>query len=112
MSTIQLLGVLPSPGGGGSPRIERSEDTRRGGVTVSDPDTFREERLSPHPVSHLTMRADPPPPGEGEIHRLPVLPCRGALVGEGPRPFLSVARHHGFGHPPGGFTIAVGQGHF
>jgi hypothetical protein len=23
-------------------------------------------RLSPHPVEHLTMLADPPPPGEGK----------------------------------------------
>ena len=30
------------------------------------------ERPSPRPVTHLAMRADPPPPGEGEDqHRYP-----------------------------------------
>jgi hypothetical protein len=39
---------------------------RRGGVKVYHLESARVERLSPHPVSHLAMRADAPPPGEGK----------------------------------------------
>src|SRR3981189_2044416 len=55
---------LPWRGRVGEHRAKR--DARRGGVTVSAPDTARKERLSPHPAARFT-RVDPPPPGEGEI---------------------------------------------
>src|SRR5258707_3275143 len=46
----------------GEGRLALSEaNARRGGVTVSAPDTAHEERLSPHPAANFIR-----PPGEGE----------------------------------------------
>src|SRR3954469_8818140 len=56
------LAPLTLPGGGG----RRAWNARRGGVKVSPRERCPSWRLSPHPVSHLAMLADPPPPGEGK----------------------------------------------
>src|SRR3954470_24901421 len=54
----------------GHPPLEgegrRACNARRGGVKVSPRERCPSWRLSPHPVEHLTMLADPPPPGEGK----------------------------------------------
>src|ERR1700750_1460027 len=49
----------------------RACNARRGGVKVSPRERCPVWRLSPHPVEHLTMLADPPPSGEGEATTLP-----------------------------------------
>src|SRR3954463_6758974 len=52
-------------GGRGGGEGRRARTARRGGVKVSPHERCPGPRLSPHPVSHLAMLADPPPPGEG-----------------------------------------------
>ena len=59
LSRIAMTLSSPSPGGEGSTRVQRAagwgESLSLRAVSVV--------RLSPHPVEHLTMLADPPPPG-------------------------------------------------
>src|ERR1051325_1251002 len=92
LSRIATRLCSPSPGGGGSTRVQRAAGW---GESLSLR-AVSEARLSPHPVEHLAMLADPPPPGEGK--KQPALPKFIMLYRSPPHPDLAA----NLGHRPVG----------
>src|SRR5262245_27057495 len=61
---------LPSPGGGGSTRVQRAAGWGESLSFRAVPE-LRDRHPTPSRISLRSMRADPPPPGEGEAAETP-----------------------------------------